>query len=125
MSFLIIAFFAPPMISLMEGFGGEADIDTIDEQVRGIVETVHRTYYSGEGSEAYFAYDIPDGYGISLGGNGADAYTIRLTSDGEIVATRYIENPVVAVVTDTDLSGSGTVGFCCKVDEGGLYVEAV
>lgn len=125
MSFMILALFAPPMISLMEGFGGEADIDAIDEQVRGIVGTVHMAYYSGEGADAYFAFDIPSGCGISLGGDGADAYTIRLTSDGETVATRYIENPAVAVVTETHLSGSGTVGFCCFVDEGRLCVEVV
>lgn len=123
-SFLIIAMFVPPMLSMADDVSEEADIDIMAEEARRLIDTIHRVYYSGVGSEASLTPDLPTGCGLAVGGGSGESYTVRLVSDGEVVDECYIENPAVAVAGDESvIAGGKAVVLRCVLLDGRVCVE--
>jgi hypothetical protein len=73
----------------------------MDSEVNKIFNAVAAVHYSGIGSSRTVSVTIPDGSEMVIpGGDGSDAYSVKMRFKGRDVGIRYMETPPVRFVTD-------------------------
>ena len=66
-------------------------------------------HFSGNGCSRTVEIDLPAGCEMSVGGEGSDAYSIRLVYNGELVSTEYFESPVLKIGQEMTFTGHMTL----------------
>ena len=62
-------------------------------------------HYSGNGCSRTVEIDLPSGCEMSVGGNGGDAYSIRLIYNGEKISTEYFDRPALMIEQEMTFTG--------------------
>ena len=62
-------------------------------------------HYSGNGCSRTVEIDLPAGCEMYVGGDGGDAYSIRMFYNGSLVSTDYFENPVLKISDEMTFTG--------------------
>ena len=123
-SFLLIGLMIPAvagMVSVVEEQSSDADAET---GCAAVEDCIYRVFRSGSGSMETVHVELKPQNCIILGGTGADAHSIRLSSNGEILKTVYLDKAPVALSEKTSvISGRCDVTFVCRSADRTLVVE--
>jgi len=122
-SLMVIALMVPALAALandMEMAADEAEGESLAELV---ADASARAYLSGAGSSVSLTMDMPAGRSLAIGGEGADAYTIRIFSDGEPLGSIVLDNPPIRLICpETVVEGYAELLFEAVPHEGRLCV---
>ena len=122
-SFMVIALMVPALVAVandMDMAADEAEGASLAEQV---ADASTRAYLSGVGGAVSLSVDIPIGRSLGIGGEGADAYTIRIYSDGKVSGKVVLDNPPIRMLCpETMLEGDRELLFEAVSHEGRLCV---
>lgn len=106
--FLILGLMVPVVLDSTETAREEMSLKDLREQASALEDALQRAYSSGQ--VISLRMDVPVGQSLAVGGDGGDAYTIRLVSDGVVVDRVITSNPTVPVTNgQTTVSGNTTV----------------
>ena len=75
-------------------------------------------HFAGNGCSRTVEIDLPAGCEMSVGGEGGDAYSIRLIFNGDIVSTEYFDKPALKIEQEMAFTGHVTLKLT-SVDAGG------
>lgn len=85
-----------------------------------------RAYYGGAGTVVTADLALDPDESLLVGGGGADAYTIRIVSNGEVRNRVTLERPAVPFLGSTEvISGIGPVKLKCVVEDGIVGIRVV
>jgi hypothetical protein len=122
-SLMVIALMVPALAAVaddMEMAADEAEGESLAGQV---ADAAARAYLSGAGSSVSLSMDIPFGRSLAIGGDGADAFTIRILSDGEQSGRLVMDNPPIRLICpETVLEGDAELLFEAVPHDGRLCV---
>lgn len=124
---LILAAMTPVVLSMADSAQDSFSEAELRTEAGKLTKGIARAYYGGEGCSVTVEVSLPAGGSLELGGDGGDAYVIRLMSNGEEVGRVYIEQPAVPVLGgETSVSGSASVRLTCVTENGecGISVTA-
>ena len=93
--FLILAISAPALMNVLDENERTSSISVLDHEFSRFTDSVAKAHYSGVNSMKTITLNIPDNCEVLIGGDGSDAYSVRGMYNGEIVLTRYMEQPPV------------------------------
>ena len=79
LAFLLVALCVPPLAGLAEGFQDTADGCEIQTEIEQITNSASTVYFGGAGTSLSINLSILPGYEITLGGEGAEAYCIKVS----------------------------------------------
>lgn len=123
---LVIGLMTPVVMDAMEDADTETSLMNLRTEAMVLADAIGDVYYGGVESSVSLSLSVPPGQSIEAGGDGAEAYTLRLLDDGENVDVVYLDRPVVPVLNDTvSLSGVCDVVLRCTVLDGLYGVEIV
>lgn len=66
-------------------------------------------HFSGNGCSRTVEIDLPSGCEMHVGGEGSDAYSIRMLYNGDLIATEYFESPVLKIRDEMVFTGHMTL----------------
>ncbi len=123
-SFLLIGLMIPTiagMVSVVEEQSSETGAET---GCAAVEDCIYRVFRSGSGSMETVHVELKPENCIVLGGTGADAHSIRLTGNGELLKTVYLDKAPVALSEKISvISGKQDVTFVCRSVDRALVVE--
>jgi hypothetical protein len=124
LAFLLVALCVPPLAGLAEGFQDTADNREIDSEVERITNSASTVYFGGAGTSLSLDLSILPGYEITLGGEGAEAYCIKITDPNGTETRTFMEHPAARFLNSVTLSGPCTLDLVCH-DEPAYGITAV
>lgn len=118
---VIVSVCVPSLVYATETFKADSDVSEAASEVEKMVSAADSVYYSGYGSTCTIYVSIPAGCEIIIGGEDQDAYTMRVTYDGDVKKTVYTQRPMIQFLGGpVTVTGSPELRFEC-VSEGGIY----
>ena len=121
-AFLIIALFAPSLVSAAETFGNDADLADMEKEARKAEKLADDLWFAGKDSTGTVELRLDPGYGLRFGGEDADAWSYRITKGDSVVEIHYMETPDVRFLGDGFTAGGHcTLRMDCIVDDEGVY----
>jgi len=93
--FLILAISTPALMNVLDENERTSSISVLDHEFSRFTDSVAKAHYSGINSMKTITLNIPENCEVLIGGDGSDAYSVRGMYNGEIVLTRYMEQPPV------------------------------
>lgn len=124
-SLTVIGLMLPAVLVATQGLEDAAEETEMDAFAEAVADKATRAYLAGKGSTVSMTTDIPFGKAIGIGGSGADAYSVRMYSEGELIGRHYLDNPVFRIVCDdTLITGESDIVFRTSVVDGRCCVEA-
>ena len=125
-SFLIIGLMLPSVITMTQNTQEDAQEMVVRSVAGQLSDAMTDCYYDGLGSGWTVNLTVPSGYSLEVGGDGAQAYIIRIVHGGEVVDRIYLDSPGFPVIGDiTRISGTVRVEISAVVCDGILGVEVV
>lgn len=122
--FVVIGVMVPVVMDAAWDAEEESSGFVLEAQANRVRSAAVKAFY-GDGY-ASAEVDLPPGGSLMIGGDGADAYAVRLLSYGEEIGKVYLENPDIRVIgPETVLSGFSTITFRSVTDGSGYGVEVV
>ncbi len=124
MTFLVLALAVPVLMDSVEDYRAVTEASGLMVQAEAVSDTAEKTFYAGEGGA--FTAEISVGHGnrLVIGGQGADAYTIRMFCGNEDVGRLVMDRPAVRIAGGgIAVSGEMTLLFECVDDGAGCAVE--
>ncbi|MDR0334348.1 MAG: hypothetical protein LBH69_00460 [Methanomassiliicoccaceae archaeon] len=98
---LIVCISIPLLTGAMERGESNNAASAMSAEADKIFNSVAAVHYSGIGSSRTVTVTIPDGSEMSIpGGDGPDAYSIKMAFKGRELGVRYMDNPPIRFVTD-------------------------
>lgn len=128
MTFLILSIFVPISLSMMDNMDENMNTSVAKDEADRIADHSKKAYYSGIGSYSTVDVAFTSGMGVIIGGEGSDAYSIRITHDDRIVDTLYLQRPSVKFLGEPlHLTGTRTISLeCASIDgEYGVVVSTI
>ena len=121
---VLLALCTPVLAEMTEGFRDQTHESEAQCQTDKIREASASLYLSGPGSSRVVSIDIPAGYSITVGGEGAQAYSITvLKGDGQVSLT-YNEHPSFRFIDVVkDISGHCELLLSCEKDSDGCGIR--
>lgn len=117
--FLVIGLMTPMVIDAMDDAEEEISLHALRQGAEDLEEEIVRAYRSGAGTTVTHDVSLPPGQSIAAGGGGADAYTLRLCLDGEVLEVHYLDNPSIPILCDEIvMAGQTSVRIACGVFDG-------
>ncbi len=116
---LIIATVTPVVLNMAEvaEHGMEASESRMEAMT--LADGVSRAYYGGCGTIVSVSLSVPPGESLVIGGDGGDAFSIRIMIDGEEREKVLLQNPSVQILGGaTEISGDAVVRLKCEYEEG-------
>ena len=93
-----------------------AEMEKESEKFKNAAVLAH---YSGNGCSRTVELELPSGCEMSVGGEGGDAYSIRMLYNGDLVSVYYFDKPTLKI--DEEFSFSGHLKLkLTSVDTGGV-----
>ncbi|MDN5358037.1 MAG: hypothetical protein AB7D42_00195 [Candidatus Methanomethylophilaceae archaeon] len=123
-TFLILALTVPLLMGAVDDYRSGAEASALRVQAGIVSETAEKTYYAGEGGA--FTAEVLIGHDnrMVIGGEGADAYTIRMFCGDDSIGRLVMDRPAVRIAGDgISISGERTLLFECVNDGRGCAVE--
>lgn len=118
---LVIATMTPLLLGLVGAAEDSMSSREAGSEARTLHEGMARAYYGGAGTVVTVELSIPLGQSLRVGGEGGDAYVIRVMDGAEVVDRVYMERPSVRVLGDVlDIAGNARVTIE-TVSEEGVY----
>jgi len=105
---LILSISVPMLANAMENGERNNAAAAMDSEVDRIFNAVAAVHYSGMGSTRTVSVNIPDGCEIVImGGNGSDAYSVKMFFKGHQTSVRYMDRPpVLFIAQEMTIRGS-------------------
>lgn len=122
MAILILALCVPPLAAAVEDYRGDNVAAEASDDAEAIAGAAAAIYYEGEGSSATVHYSLPDGCTVEIGGEGQDAFTVRVVSGGETQHMVSSDHPTVRYLNPLTLTGSGDIRLVCGNDDIGYGI---
>lgn len=121
--FLILALIVPVAVGFIGDFRKDTEVSDLLIQAKTVSNTAKKTYYAGIGG--VFTADVSIGTGcrLDIGGEGSDAYEIRMVYSDEEVGRVFMERPPVRFAEPVSVSGILTLEFECVSCDGGAAVR--
>ena len=79
------------------------------QEVERFKNAAYLAHFSGNGCSRTVELDVPAGCEIFVGGEGSDAYSIRMIYNGDLVSTDYFESPALRIVQEMSFTGHMTL----------------
>lgn len=118
---IVVSVCVPSLAYAAESFRTDTDVSDAATEVEKMVDAADTVYYSGSGSVRTVDVSLPSGCEIVVGGDGADAYTLRIIRGGNTEKTVYTERPAVKFLNGpVTVSGDSELRFECT-SENGVY----
>lgn len=122
-SLMVIALMVPALVAMADDMGMAADEAEGESLAEQVADASARAYLSGVGGSVALSMDIPFGRSLAIGGDGADAYTIRIYSDGELTGKIVLDSPPIRLLCpETVLEGDADLLLEAVSHEGRLCV---
>jgi len=96
-SFMILALMVPPIMSSVGDIQDGMDEERMVSCARDLADRLEAVGSKGPGYRTWHQIDIPDGGGLSLGGE--EGYIIRILMNGEQVDRLLLARPVIGEET--------------------------
>ena len=123
---LIIATVTPIVLNMADVAEHGMETSESMSEARTLADGVSRAYYGGSGTTVTVSLSLPAGESLAIGGDGGDAYSIRIFIDGEERERVLLQNPSVEILGgETEISGDAVVSLRCEVSEGVYGVRVV
>ena len=106
---MVIAIALPIIMTAMDGSEQDmagAEMEKEAEKFRNAAVLAH---YSGNGCSRTVQLELPAGCELSVGGQGGDAYSIRMSYNGEVISTVYFESPPLMIIQPMTFTGNMTL----------------
>ena len=113
---LIVSMCVPAMAAALDGFGGSVDTGEAEGTAREIAGTAAELYYDGAGSSATLRYSLPEGCQIAVGGEGGNAFSVRVLNGGTVKWSESPSHPAVRFIGSVVLSDEGMLRLVCEND---------
>lgn len=128
LAFTLIALCVPVLSEMTEGFRDSTDENELNSEISKIIAECDRLYYGGSGSVSTVEIKTVPGYEIVIGGENADAYSVRIFKGDSEVSQTYLEHPSVRFHGDEKrYSGNTELLLKCETVNGnyGITVEQI
>ena len=116
LAFLLVALCVPPLAGLAEGFQDTADGCEIQTEIEQITNSASTVYFGGAGTSLSIDLSILPGYEITLGGEGAEAYCIKVSDPRGGETLTYMDHPAAKFLNTVTLTGSCTLELVCEAE---------
>ena len=116
LAFLLVALCVPPLAGLAEGFQDTADGCEIQTEIEQITNSASTVYFGGAGTSLSIDLSILPGYEITLGGEGAEAYCIKVSDPRGGETLTYMDCPAAKFLNTVTLTGSCTLELVCEAE---------
>ena len=121
---VLLALCTPVLAEMTEGFRDQTYENEAQCQTDKIREASASLYMSGPGASRVVSLDIPAGYSITLGGEGAQAYSVTILKGVEEVMTIYNEHPSFRFIESMeDIAGHCDLLLTCERHDGGCGIR--
>lgn len=122
----VIAIMTPIVAGVVDQAKDAMDSLGPTNEAEKLQDAAARAYYGGVGTVVTVDLALDSDESLLVGGDGADAYIIRIVSNGEIINKIPIERPTVPFLGGTEaISGIGPVKLRCVVEDGVLGIRVV
>lgn len=122
--FVVIGIMVPIVVDAAWDAEDTSSEYALRSEAAGLRSAATEAFY-GNGYASAEVY-LPAGNALAVGGDGVDAYAVRLLSNGEEIGRLYLENPDIRVIgPETVFTGVATVIFGPASDELGYGVEVL
>lgn len=117
-SMVIIAIAVPIIAEAGDRLSDECGMDGVRQEAEKIISSSERMWYAGAGSQEEVSVDIPQGYTVRFGGEGADQWSYAIMYGDDIREREYLDSPKIRFTASADVSGCCTVKILCLNDGG-------
>lgn len=116
---LIIATVTPVVLNMADVAERGMEVSESVSEARTLADGISRAYYGGSGTTVTVSLSLPPGESLAIGGDGGDAYSIRILIDGEEREKIVLRNPSVEILGgETAISGDAVVSLRCEICDG-------
>ncbi len=123
---LIIATVTPIVLNAVDVAEHGMETSESMSEARTLADGVSRAYYGGTGTTVTVSLSLPAGESLAIGGEGGDAYSIRIIIDGEERERVLLQNPSVEILGgEKEISGDAVVYLRCEIDDGAYGVRVL
>ena len=122
-TFLILAITVPLLMGLTDDFREDVEASDLAVQADIISETAEKAYYAGIGSAFTANISIDHNSRLIIGGEGSDAYAIRMICGDKETGKIIMDRPLVKISNEISVSGVNVLMFTCVQDGNGSAVE--
>ena len=106
---LIIALSVPMLTNALENNQEDMATAEMAQEAETFRNAATLAHYSGNGCSRTVEIDLPAGCEMYVGGEGSDAYSIRMIYNGVLVSTEYFESPVLRIGQEMTFTGHMTL----------------
>ena len=106
---VIIALSVPVLTNALENNQEDMAEAEMMQEVQKIKNAAALAHFSGNGCSRTVEIDLPAGCEIYVGGQGSDAYSIRMVYNGSLVSAEYFERPVLRINEEMMFTGHMTL----------------
>ena len=115
---MIIAISVPVLSDAMENNQENMAGAEMNHESEKFMNAANLAHFSGNGCSRTVEINLPAGCEMCVGGEGSDAYSIRMVYNGKIVSTNYFESPVLKITDEMTFTGRITLKLT-NVETGG------
>ncbi len=120
---VILSLCIPVLAEMADGFREQASETEALRQISIIEDISSSLFYHGPGSSRVVEIDIPAGYELWIGGEGAYAYSVSLMYGDTPVKKVFMEHPSIPFSEETvKLSGHLTLRLECQKSDDGCCI---
>lgn len=125
-TFLILSLFVPAAMTMMDDLDEQTKISATKNEAETVCDHIKRAYYAGNGSRSTMDVNVIGSMCLAIGGEGSDAYTVRILSDDTEKEKIYLQRPSVRIIGEPIfVTGNVTLSFSCTEKNGIYGVEVV
>lgn len=123
--FLVLSISFPMIMNAVDRNEEVTAVNEMEYEFTRFADAVTSVHYSGEGSMRSVTLDVPEGCTVQIGGEGADAYSIRGRYHDGNDTVRYMEVPPIMFVSELHLMDGEHVITVTSVTYNGKAAVAV
>ncbi len=106
---VIIALSIPMLTDALDHNQEDVAAAEMTQEADKIKNAACLAHFSGTGCSRTVEISLPAGCEMCVGGEGSNAYSIRMVYNGNLVSTEYFESPVLKINQEITLTGHMTL----------------
>lgn len=122
-TFLILAITVPLLLGVVDDLRDDVKASDLMVEADIVIKTAEKAYYAGIGSTFTANVSIDHNSRLIIGGEGSDAYTVRMIYGDKEIGKIVMDRPLVKISKEVSVSGVNILMFVCVHDESGSAVE--